>query len=195
MKVNATIVNNYVSDIKIVDIDVISEEEAQLIDPGRKAKYHINPKALTLNGPFRGFFVIVVLTFTGSDLPVGTSFIPVGTESSFMENKSWKVYKENKAFRHFRFSVDEYEENEAKLKARLCNNRILKNIPCNCGFAHTTKRSYCEQDFIISIYKFNNMINVFLSKLYLLLIHGSNRTMTNADIISFMSSENTFLII
>ncbi len=119
MKVNATTVNSYVSDIKIVDIDVISEEEAQQIMPNRKPKYHINPKALKLNGPYRGFFVLAVLTFTGSDLPVGTSFIPVGTEFSYTGHKSWEVYKENKAFRHLRFSEDEYEEDKAKLKAKL----------------------------------------------------------------------------
>lgn len=82
MNVNVTTVNKHVSNIDFVDIDVISEEEAQDLYPNRKPKYRIEPSELTLEGPFRGFFVIAVLTFTGGDLPVGSIFISQGSRKS-----------------------------------------------------------------------------------------------------------------
>lgn len=112
MEVTAATVNKYASDIKIVDIDVASEEEAQLTVPG-KDEIRVCPRGFTSRGPYRGFFVLAVLTFTGSDLPVGTRF-------SFPDNsKCWYVIEKNKAAYHIRFNVDEYEEDEAKLKAKL----------------------------------------------------------------------------
>ena len=64
-------------------------------------------------GPYRGFFVIAVLTFTGSKMPVGSTF-------SFGENSQhWKVIKKNMAARHIRFSPEEYTEYEEILKSKL----------------------------------------------------------------------------
>ncbi len=113
MKVNVTKANEYVADIRIVDIDAASEEEAQLFAPVVGWNHPYLNRSLVSKGPYQGFFVIAVLTFSGSDLPVGRTF-------SFPENsQGWKVIKKNKAARHIRFSPDEYEEDETKLKAKL----------------------------------------------------------------------------
>ena len=113
MKVNVSKANEYVTDIKIVDIDVASEEEAQLMDPELSQNHRYLPWSLVTKGPYRGFFVIAVLTFTGSEMPVSSTF-------SFGENSHhWKVIKKNMAARHIRFSPDEYTEDKAKLKIML----------------------------------------------------------------------------
>lgn len=53
------------------------------------------------------------MTFSGPELPVGTY-------NSFAENRQhWMVIEKNKASRHIRFSPEEYEEDEVKLKAKL----------------------------------------------------------------------------
>ncbi len=113
MKVNVTKANEHVADIKIVDIDAASEEEAKLFAPVIGWNHPYLHRSLVSKGPYSGFFVIVVLTFTGSELPVGRRF-------SFSENsQGWKVIKKNKAARHIRFSPDEYEEDEVKIKVNL----------------------------------------------------------------------------
>ena len=100
----------YDSDIKIVDIDIASEEEAQLSCPGLSK---VCRKSLVSKGPYRGFFVIAVMTFSGPDLPVGTMI-------SLTENRQqWLVIEKNKAARHMRFDPEEYEEDEVKLKSML----------------------------------------------------------------------------
>jgi len=113
MNVNVTTENRYVSNIDFVDIDIISEEEAQDLYPNRKPKYRIEPSKLTLEGPFIGFFVYAVLTFTGGDLPVGSFFYLPG------QSQQWTVHKKNMAYCCIRFSTDEYEEDEVKLKSML----------------------------------------------------------------------------
>ena len=113
MKVRVSKAKEYVTDIKFIDIDVASEEEAQLIDPDESRNHRFLPKALVKTGQFRGFFVIAVLTFSGSDLQVGSEFYIPET------SQRWKVITDNKAARHIRFSPDEYEEDKAKLKAKL----------------------------------------------------------------------------
>lgn len=113
MKVKVTKANEYVADIKIVDIDAASEEDAKLFAPVIGWNHPYLHRSLVKKGPYRGFFVIALLTFTSSELPVGRMF-------SIPENsQGWKVIAENKAARHIRFSPDEYEEDEVKLKAKL----------------------------------------------------------------------------
>ena len=113
MKVNVTKANEYVADIKIVDIDAASEEDAKLFAPVIGWNHPYLHRSLVSKGPYSGFFVIAVLTFTGSELPVGRTF-------SFPENsQGWKVIAENKAARHIRFSPDEYTEDKTKLKNML----------------------------------------------------------------------------
>ena len=110
MKAHITEPAGYDSDIKVVDIDVASEEEAQLSSPGLSK---VCRKSLVSKGPYRGFFVVAVMTFSGPDLPVGTMI-------SLTENRQqWLVIDKNKATRHIRFSPDEYEEDEAKFKVML----------------------------------------------------------------------------
>ena len=112
MKAIVTPVIDYAADIKAVDIDPATEEEAQLTVPGNH-ECRVCPRSLVTKGPYRGFFVLAVLTFSGPDLPVGTRF-------SFAENSQcWTVFEKNKAARHIRFSVDEYEEDNERLKAKL----------------------------------------------------------------------------
>lgn len=113
MKADVIVMNEYEADIKIVDIDAASEEDAKLFAPVISWNHPYLHRSLVSKGPYRGFFVIAVLTFTGSELPVGRTF-------SFPENsQDWKVIAANKAARHIRFSPDEYEEDEVKLKYML----------------------------------------------------------------------------
>jgi len=113
MKVNVSKANEYVTDIKIVDIDVASEEEAQLMDPELSQNHRYLPWSLVTKGPYKGFFVLAVMTFTDSDLPVDSTF-------SFGENSQhWKVIMKNKAVYHIRFSPDEYTEDKEELKIML----------------------------------------------------------------------------
>ena len=113
MKVNVSKANEYVTDIKIVDIDVASEEEAQLMDPELSQNHRYLPWSLVTKGPYKGFFVLAVMTFTDSDFPVGSTF-------SFGENSHhWKVIMKNKAAYHIRFSPDEYTEDKEELKIML----------------------------------------------------------------------------
>ena len=113
MKVNVTKENEYAANIKIVDIDAASEEDAKLFAPVIGWNHPYLHRSLVSKGPYRGFFVIAVLTFTGSELPVGMTF-------SFPENsQGWKVINKNKAARHIRFLPEEYTENEEILKSML----------------------------------------------------------------------------
>lgn len=110
MKAHITEPAGYDSDIKVVDIDIASEEEAQLSSPGLSK---VCRKSLVSKGPYRGFFVVAVMTFSGPDLPVGTDI-------SFADTKQrWTVIAKNKAVRHVRFDPEEYEEDEAKIKVKL----------------------------------------------------------------------------
>ena len=110
MKAHITEPAGYDSDIKVVDIDVASEEEAQLSSPGLSK---VCRKSLVSKGPYRGFFVVAVMKFSGPDLPAGTDI-------SFADTKQrWTVIAKNKAVRHVRFDPEEHEEDEAKIKAKL----------------------------------------------------------------------------
>ena len=110
MKAHITEPAGYDSDIKVVDIDIASESEAQLSSPGLSK---VCRKSLVSKGPYRGFFVVAVMTFSGPDLPAGTMI-------SLTENRQqWLVIEKNKAARHVRFDPEEYEEDEAIIKAKL----------------------------------------------------------------------------
>ncbi|MBO4531748.1 MAG: hypothetical protein J5767_14045, partial [Paludibacteraceae bacterium] len=110
MKANITEPSDYVSDIKVTDIYPASKEEAQLSCPGLSK---VCPRSLVSKGPYNGFFVVAVMTFSNPDLPVGT-------DVSFAENRQhWMVIEKNKASRHIRFNPDEYTEDETKLKNML----------------------------------------------------------------------------
>lgn len=113
MIAKVTKTNETVTDIKIVDIDVASEEEARLSIPDLSQNHRVLPMALTTKGPYKGFFVLAVITFTDYDLPVDSTF-------SLGENSQhWKVIKKNKAAYHIRFSPDEYTEDKEELKIML----------------------------------------------------------------------------
>ena len=110
MKAHITEPAGYDSDIKVVDIDIASEEEAQLSSPGLSK---VCRKSLVSKGPYRGFFVVAVMTFSGPDLPVGPDI-------SFADTtQRWTVIAKNKAARHVRFDPEEFEEDEAKIKVKL----------------------------------------------------------------------------
>jgi hypothetical protein len=113
MNVNVIKATEYITDIKVVDIDAATEEEAQLTIPDLSQNHRVLPCAHISNGPYRGFFVVAVLTFSGSELPVGSTF-------SFNENSQhWKVIDKNKGAYRIRFSPDEYTEDRDKLKIKL----------------------------------------------------------------------------
>ena len=116
MKVNVVETKRYESDIKFVDINVISEDEALLYSPRRKIRYFLRRHTDNISKRTSSrFYVGVVLTLSDCNLPVGTEF-----EISKPESVSkWTVFIKNKAFSMTCFEPDEYTEDEVKLKAML----------------------------------------------------------------------------
>ena len=116
MKVNVVETKRYESDIKFVDINVISEDEALLYSPRRKIRYALRRHTdNNIKRTSSRFYVGAVLTLSDCDLPVGTEF-----EISRPESVSkWTVFIKNKAFSMTCFEPDEYTEDEVKLKTML----------------------------------------------------------------------------
>ena len=116
MKVNVVETKRYESDIKFVDINVISEDEALLYSPRRKIRYILRRHTDNISKRTSSrFYVGAVLTLSDCNLPVGTEF-----EISKPESVSkWTVFIKNKAFSMTCFEPDEYTEDEVKLKAML----------------------------------------------------------------------------
>ena len=116
MKVNVIETKRYESDIKFVDINVISEDEALLYSPRRKIRYILRRHTDNISKRTSSrFYVGAVLTLSDCNLPVGTEF-----EISKPESVSkWTVFIKNKAFSMTCFEPDEYTEDEVKLKAML----------------------------------------------------------------------------
>ena len=116
MKVNVVETKRYESDIKFVDINVISEDEALLYSPRRKIRYFLRRHTDNISKRTSSrFYVGAVLTLSDCDLPVGTEF-----EISKPESVSkWTVFIKNKAFSMMCFDPDEYTEDEVKLKSML----------------------------------------------------------------------------
>lgn len=116
MKVNVVETKRYESDIKFVDINVISEDEALLCSPRRKIRYILRRHTDNISKRTSSrFYVGAVLTLSDCDLPVGTEF-----KISKPEGVSkWTVFINNKAFSMMCFDPDEYTEDEAKLKSML----------------------------------------------------------------------------
>ena len=118
MKVNVTEIKRYESDIKFVDIDVISEEERLLSTCHYqiKARYYIRGTKDNISKiRSERFYVGAVLTLSCSDLPVGTEFnVPWHLGVS-----SWCVLERDKAVGLICFDSSEYTEDEVKLKNML----------------------------------------------------------------------------
>ena len=116
MKVNVVETKRYESDIKFVDINVISEDEALLYSPRRKIRYILRRHTDNISKRTSSrLYVGAVLTLSDCDLPVGTEF-----EISRPESVSkWTVFIKNKAFSMMCFDPDEYTEDEVKLKSML----------------------------------------------------------------------------
>ena len=116
MKVNVVETKRYESDIKFVDINVISEDEALLYSPRRKIRYFLRRHTDNISKRTSSrFYVGAVLTLSDCDLPVGTEF-----EISKPKGVSkWTVFIKNKAFSMMCFDPDEYTEDEVKLKSML----------------------------------------------------------------------------
>jgi hypothetical protein len=108
----------YESDITIVDIDVASEEEAQLYGSGLSRFF----RRSLVKGPYRGVFVIAVMTFSGPELPVGTEITFAGT------TRRWKVIAKNKAAYPIPFNPEEYEEDKAKIKVKLSEWAVKSGV-------------------------------------------------------------------
>ncbi len=116
MKVNVIETKRYESDIKFVDINVISEDEALLYSPRRKIRYILRRHTDNISKRTSSrFYVGAVLTLSDCDLPVGTEF-----EISKPKGVSkWTVFIKNKAFSMTSFEPDGYTEDEVKLKSML----------------------------------------------------------------------------
>ena len=116
MKVNVVETKRYESDIKFVDINVISEDEALLYSPRRKIRYILRRHTDNISKRTSSrFYVGAVLTLSDCDLPVGTEF-----EISKPKGVSkWTVFIKNKAFSMMCFDPDAYTEDESRLKELL----------------------------------------------------------------------------
>ena len=120
MKVNVVETKRYESDIKFVDINVISEDEALLYSPRRKIRYILRRHTDNISKRTSSrFYVGAVLTLSDCDLPVGTEFEISKPESVSKSVSKWTVFINNKAFSMTCFEPDEYTEDEVKLKSML----------------------------------------------------------------------------
>ena len=116
MKVNVIETKRYESDIKFIDINVISEDEALLYSPRRKIRYILRRHTDNISKRTSSrFYVGAVLTLSDCDLPVGTEFVISKPEGV----SKWTVFIKNKAFSMTCFEPDEYTEDEVKLKSML----------------------------------------------------------------------------
>ena len=116
MKVNVIETKRYESDIKFIDINVISEDEALLYSPRRKIRYILRRHTDNISKRTSSrFYVGAVLTLSDCDLPVGTEFVISKPEGV----SKWTVFIKNKAFSMMCFDPDEYTEDEVKLKSML----------------------------------------------------------------------------
>jgi hypothetical protein len=116
MKVNVVETKRYESDIKFVDINVISEDEALLYSPRRKIRYILRRHTDNISKRTSSrFYVGAVLTLSDCDLPVGTEYVISKPEGV----SKWTVFIKNKAFSMMCFEPDEYTEDEVKLKSML----------------------------------------------------------------------------
>ena len=116
MKVNVIETKRYESDIKFVDINVISEDEALLYSPRRKIRYILRRHTDNISKRTSSrFYVGAVLTLSDCDLPVGTEFVISKPEGV----SKWTVFIKNKAFSMTSFEPDEYTEDEVKIKSML----------------------------------------------------------------------------
>ena len=93
-------------DLKIVDIDAITEEEKQsLSEDDWRVRF-------LLKGRFDDHYCVgAVITFSDSDIPVGTEFELLDEDFSW-----WSVLAENKAWHITRISLEDYVKDRAKLK-------------------------------------------------------------------------------
>jgi len=118
MKVSVTEIKRYESDVKFVDIDVISEEEWLL----STYHYHMNDRYCireyrdsTNKIRIEIFCVGAVMTLSGSDFSVGTQFqVPWHGCAP-----AWWIFEKNKAVGLISFDSSEYTEDEVKLKNML----------------------------------------------------------------------------
>ena len=116
MKVNVVETKRYESDIKFVDINVISEDEALLYSPRRKIRYILRRHTDNISKRTSSrFYVGAVLTLSNCDLPVGTEFVISKPEGV----SKWTVFMKNIAFSMTSFEPDEYTEDEVKIKSML----------------------------------------------------------------------------
>lgn len=116
MKVNVIETKRYESDIKFVDINVISEDEALLYSPRRKIRYILRRHTDNISKRTSSrFYVGAVLALSNCDLPVGTEFVISKPEGV----SKWTVFIKNKVFSMTSFEPDEYTEDEVKLKSML----------------------------------------------------------------------------
>jgi len=116
MKVNVVEAKRYESEIKIVDINVISEDELLLYSPRRKFRYILRRHTDNISKKTSSrFYVGAVLTLSDCNLPVGTEFEisrPCGSSK-------WELFAKDKSFSMASFAPDEFTEDETKLKNML----------------------------------------------------------------------------
>lgn len=134
MNVKVVETKRYDCDLNIVDVDVISEEDRlslkgiEQIDLKLYYIYRVNERCKTLNMPFN---IGALLTFSSSELPVGTEFYLHDNNLINDYTNSWYVFTKDKAFGIARFDPNEYTDDEVKLKSML--REWAKNIGIKFG--------------------------------------------------------------
>ena len=116
MKVNVVETKRYESEIKFVDINVISEDELLLYSPRRKFRYILRRHTDNISKKTSSrFYVGAVLTLSDCNLPVGTE-IEISRPGG---SSKWELFAKDKAFSMTSFAPDEFTEDETKLKNML----------------------------------------------------------------------------
>ena len=119
MKVNVVETTKFDCDLKLVDVDVISEEEKLSLKGINEVAIQLHMLDRNWKSMFKNerlFSIGVVLSFSGSDLPVGSTFY---LQNNKHHGSSWYVFAKNKAFGLAQFEPDAYTEDESRLKELL----------------------------------------------------------------------------
>lgn len=98
---------DYSSDVTVLDINVISEDECKLLGYDPNERFFLAERGV--------FYVKAVLTFSELDLPVGSDVWFLNPDHP----SRWNIFARNKGYYLCPFRVDKYTEDEAKIKTML----------------------------------------------------------------------------
>ena len=91
---------NYDADVKVLDINLVSKEECELM---KHPRFYREPGI---------FYVYAVITFSDLDLPVGSDVWFFNPEVP----SHWYIFEKNRGIYRIPFKADKYTVDEIKLK-------------------------------------------------------------------------------